>query len=221
MPLPIPLANVYACIGIVRSGTNPDVKWRLTQDIHAAVVPTPSDIVFSDLSDFWLAMIWNLDVLEEIRVYNWVLGAQPYPAGLPIFVIPYNLNGSAAADWGTGAPPIPYCGDDVCLRIDKFHDGVGKPGRSFMRNLLRDNDIVSSAPGPWVLNPMSVFTQANLNTIVTSTGWGTHFASGSAAAQAVVVQASRKHETVSGFGHVTSLNLIGATTNKPTRKNKK
>lgn len=218
---PIPLANVYACIGIVRSGSDSTIKWRLTQDIFSSTTPTAGDTVFSDLSDFWAAMVWDADVLEEIRVYNWVLGTQPYPNGLPIFVIPYNISGSASGDWTTAAPPQPYCGNDVVLRIDKFHNGIGKPGRSFMRNLLRDNDIVGDGGVQWSLNPLSVFKQSQLNTIVTATGWGTHFASGSSAVKGVVVQASRKHDTVSGYGVITSLNLIGASTNKPTRKSKK
>lgn len=217
----VPLPNVYACIGIAHSGSNPAIKWRLTQDIHSAVVPTAADIVFSDLSDFWLAMIWDTDVLEEIRVYNWVLGTQPYPEGLPLFVIPYNLNGSASGDWVHTPSTTPQAGNDVVMRIDKEHNGIGKPGRSFMRNLIRSSDIVAADGSPWTFVSGTPFTQEHLDSIVASTGWGTHFSSGSASANAVVVQASRKHDTVAGFGIITELALVGVSTNKPTRKGKK
>jgi hypothetical protein len=212
---------VYACIGIVASGANPNNKWRLTQDIYSLTVPIPSDIVFTDLADFWSALIWDNDILEEIRVYNWVLGTQPYPSGLPIFVIPYGTFGTASGDWVHTPSTAPYAGNEVVIRIDKEHNGIGKPGRTFARNLVRSSDIEASDDGPWVFVPGTPFNQTHLNSIVTATGWGTHFAGGSASAQAVVVQASRKHDTVHGYGQITQLQLVGVSTNKPTRKGKK
>lgn len=223
MASPVTLANVYTALCEYSVIADPSTKWRNTYDFHSAVAPTGTADVVAAIQAFALGMIFADQQLDSVKVYNWARGSQLYPAGLPILDIPVNAPGQASTAWViTGSPA--RVGNDVCLRVDKEHSGIGRPGRFFYRNLLTTGVIEANPGQPWTMAPGSSFTQGHLTTWITTSGL-VNFLAGHVDPTTqqclCTVQYSRKTNVVHGFNYDANLVLVGVTTNKPTRKSKK
>lgn len=220
---PIPLANVYTAICEYSVIANPSVKWRNTYDFHSAVAPTGSADIVAALAEYAPGMIFSWAQLDTIKVYNWSRGTETYPNGLPILEIAYNTPGVANTAWVVSGSQNP-AGNNVCLRIDKEHSGVGRPGRFFIRNLIYESSIQASDGQPWVLVEPSPFSQSHLTAWITTSGVVNYLAGHvdpTTQQCFVTVQYSAKAHVVHGFNYDSNWVIIGATENKPTRKSKR
>ena len=223
MTAPLTYPGVYTIVCEMENTANTAIKWRNTYDFVAAVTPTDSNPIMDNVMHFQDSMTDPDSTFVEMRVYNWAKGAQPYPDGLPLFVRTVNAPGDAVAAWGRGSA-TPAAGGEVCLNIARRASGPVKPGRFFFRSTIRDADIESISGGRWTFTTggAALFTQTALNTIVADSGLAANLLGGvDPTNKLVLVPYSKLHGTHGTFEVVSSIVLIGVTTNKQTRKNKK
>ena len=223
MATPITLANVYTAIAEYSVIASPTVKWRNSYDFHSAVAPTGSADIVAALALFAPAMIFSNNQLDKIKVYNWSKGTQPYPDGLPILEIDYNTAGTAESDWVfTGSHP--EAGNEVCLRVDKLHAGIGRPGRFFYRNFIPYDQLQAQDGGGWSLVSLTPINQGRLETILTAKGIVNYLAGHidpTTQQGFATVQYSSKAHVVHGYNYDSNWQIVDVTTNKPTRKSKR
>lgn len=219
---PVTLPGIYTAIAEYFVTSDPKIKWRNSYDFAASAPPDAGTPVVAAIASFARAMIFSDCTLGTVKIYNWARGTQPYPTGLPIAESNLNNAGDADTQWVFGGLQT-AAGNDVCLRIDKPHVGVGRPGRFFFRNFIPDSNLEAVRGDQWSLVPSTPITPVHLDNVLTASGManylhGAPFTDGSAM---VTVQYSHKTNTVHGFNYDTDWVLVGATTNKPTRKSKK
>ncbi len=210
--------NTYEIICEYENAANPTITWRNTYAYQKMSTPDPSDDIFTNLFPFASAMAQPDCNLVQFRVYKWVRGGpNPYPNGLPLFVIEHNSACNAPTLWGSAAAGDPLPGSCV-LRMDRIHGGQGKPGHLFYRGLLHEGDVASVSGGPIVLTNTATYSQTHLDGIVATTHMDNHLAGGLSASQLCIVQYSDKHNTLGSINNQINFTLIGATQNKKTRK---
>lgn len=216
-------AGLYTAIVEYSVVADPTIKWRNTYDFHSAITPTGTADIIAALAAYATAWIFANSQLETIKVYNWSRGTQPYPNGLPILEITYNHAGTGATVWTLSDTYAPV-GNEVCLRVDKLHAGIGRPGRFFYRNFLPETQIQAGYGIGWSLISGTHITQSTLETFLTSSGI-VNYLSGhidpTSQQGFATVQYSRKANIVHGYNYDSNWVIVDVTTNKPTRKNKR
>ena len=218
---PVTLPTVYTAIYEMVNHADPTIKFRNTYDFHSPTIPTPADPLFAALTGLQSSMTWDDCDMIEVRVYPWSRGPNTYPSGLPIFTIPVNAPGAAQIAWAITTTDVAN-GGEVCLRIDRAHNGIGKPGRLFYRTIPRASDVQAVSGGRWSIVSGSHFDSAHFDSIKTNTGIKTYLVGGgSTNSFLAMVQYSPKHKVVNGYELLTDFVFRGVTTNKTTRKNKK
>ena len=222
-PPPSIPAGLYTAIAEYNVIAEPTIKWRNTYDFHSAITPTGTADLVAALATYAPGFIFNTCQLTTIKVYNWSRGTVPYPDGLPILEITYNTAGKADVAWTLSDTYAPT-GNEVCLRVDKNHAGIGRPGRFFYRNMLPESQLSATVGGGWSLISGTHFTQAALEAWITSSGV-VNFLTGhidpTTQQGFATVQYSRKANIVHGYNYDSNWVIVDVTTNKPTRKNKK
>lgn len=220
---PTPPPDMYTAIVEYSVIAAPTTKWRNSYDFHSAVTPTGTADIVAALASFGPAMIFANNQLDKIKVYNWSRGTQPYPDGLPILEIPYGTAGTAESEWVfTGSQP--EAGNEVCLRVDKQHLGIGRPGRFFYRNFIPYSQLQAQDGAGWSLVSLTPINQGRLEVILTSTGIVNYMAGHvdpTLQQGFTTVQYSRKANLVHGWNYDSNWVIVDVTTNKPTRKSKK
>lgn len=223
MATPVTLANVYTAIAEYSVIANPTIKWRNSYDFHSAIAPTGSADIVAAIASFAPGMIFSENQLDKIKVYNWAKGTQPYPDGLPILEIDYGTAGVAHTAW-VMTDETDQAGNEVCLRVDKDHSGIGRPGRFFFRNLLPMSQLGALDGQGWHLVGGSPFTQAHFETWLTTSGVVNYLAGHidpTTQQGFATVQYSSKAHVVHGYNYDSNWVMIGPTTNKATRKSKR
>jgi hypothetical protein len=213
--------GVYDAIFEFTNNAAPLDKWRTTLTYIQTIVPSPTDAFIIAIEGVWKAFVHPDVTLSTITVYNWSRGALIYPAGSPIFTKTTNVVGTADTNWPHLAPLYSPNGGEVCLRMDHEPTTGGKPGRSFLRALLGEDDVSAQSGGRWILNPTLANLQSDLNGILTGGGLMPYFGAGLGGTIIGIQRFSKKHSVVGPFVPCTGFTLIGVTTNKLTRKNKK
>lgn len=223
MALPQTLPGVYTFIVEYQNIAQPSVQWRNTYDFFQSSLPQVGDSIANALRQWAQSMIHADARMFKASVYNWAKGRLPYPQGQPIWSESLNVTGTAETAWSypSGYVPLPV-GGEVVLRVDREHFGGARPGRLFLRTLLQEADLQSPGSGQkWTLTTVSPITQAHLNSIVTGSGLNNFLNQTAPGTGLCVVQYSPHTQTVHGFLPMTSFLLVGPSTNKQTRKNKK
>jgi hypothetical protein len=216
---PVTLPNVYAVIFEMENIAIPAQKWRNTYDIFSSTTPAATDQILNDLASYQIRMTWSDSIVVGMKVYRWVRGAPPYPNGLPLFSTAMNTTGMAPTAWVANAGDI-AAGGEVCLSVERLHGGQGKVGRLFHRSIPRQPDLQATSGGKWFIGVGSPFTVTQYQSIMTPY-LNEYFVTGTSAQKLVIVQYSPKHQTVSGYQVATNFVMVGVTTNKQGRKNKK
>jgi hypothetical protein len=143
-----------------------------------------------------------------------------------LWILPLNLIGEKPTTYsGQQAAPA-LTGKEVVAFIKQNTTG-GKPGKQFLRQLYDLGDIGAVAGAPWEVLPSARVTAA-LFTTDTNTVLGPYFGP-TAAPALVVVHFSKKNYNANPTNpanlpfstNVSSLTLVGPSTNRPTRKSKK
>jgi hypothetical protein len=222
MATPVTLPGVYTAIIEVANTNDPSKTWRNTYDFFQSSLPQPTDPIANGLRQWQVSHTHTDAHLSKMAVYNWSKGRQPYPLGQPIWSQSLTTVGDAATAWGY---PLPYTvlavGGEVVLRVDREHPGGFRPGRLFLRALINEGDVSVVGSGEkWGLTLSSPLTQAHLNSIVAGS-IGSFLNQTPPSTGLCVVQYSPKTNVVHGFIPQSSFLLIGASTNKQTRKNKR
>lgn len=223
MATPVTLAECYTAIVEYSVIAEPTIKWRNSYDFHSVPTPTGSADIVAALASFAPGFIFANSQMNSIKVYNWSKGTNPYPAGLPILEIVYNTGGHAATAWTLSDTYAPL-GNEVCLRVDKEHAGIGRPGRFFYRNLLPETQVQAGYGVGWSLISGTHFTQSAMEAWITSSGVVNYLAGhvDPTTQQAfITVQYSAKAHVVHGFNYDSNWVIVDVTTNKPTRKSKR
>lgn len=218
----LPWPNTYEYIVTQQNNIDPTIEFRNTVSFFSPTVPTPSDGIIVALNAYFNSMVHSDVNTIQCAVYKWVRGGpSPYPTGLPIFVLPINVAGVADAAWGYSGSEKGV-GGEVCLRIKKTNTGGLKPGRLYLRGLLRENDVIAESGGRWVFQSGTPITSAKHALIVQSTGLlnylGTHLLNPE---YLFDVAYSKKHTTVGPGEMVFDLTMEGPTTNKISRKSRR
>lgn len=201
---------------------NPAIKWRNTYTFSSVVSPPVNGAgIVQAISAFAVGLVHSDTDLVETAVYNWARGRQPYPLGSPLFVDVGAVPGTADTNWPHLATPYDPPVGSLVLRIDHQPNVGGKPGRNFYRALLGDEDIDSVSGGPPALVPTVANLQADLNALLTASGLHNYFDAGLGNQFLALVRFSKKTFTVNGTTSIHSFNVIDATENKRSRKNKR
>lgn len=222
MPLsPVTLANVYEMIFTMQNVAT-GKQWRNSYTFYSPATPVSGDNAADHLYRMQIAMVRLDSQIVKQACYNWARGTQPYPLGMPVWEATLANPGTADADWSTVLDPAyEAVGGEVVVRVDHEPLTGNKPGRSFFRGLVGKNDVASTTVGRWLLIALIAALQAVLDAITSGSHVNDMFAGGSSSQKLVVVRYSPKTNTVHGYTLVTGLKLIGASTNKLTRKNKR
>lgn len=221
MAPPVTLPGAYDHISTFQNIANPTEKWRATMTFAAPAVPGPSTPIVQAIEGFMSTVVHSDAQIIQHSVYNWARGRQPYPLGTPIFTITGAVPGVAGAEWTALASPYIPAGGEVVLRIDHEPVGGGRPGRNFFRALLGKSDVSSTSGGKWILVPTVLALQVNLATILTATSLATFLNGGVGGARLIIVRYSPKTNIVHGETDVSTLQVVGVTTNKLSRKNRR
>lgn len=220
---PIPVPNVYSLIYESSNIADTANTWRNTFDIYSPAVFDSADPVVDIFGTLILESLHPNDQIVKATCYNKVFGAQPYPAGTPIFTKDYNNPGTANLHW---YPPLvatySELGKEVCARIDHIAVTGGKPGRTFLRRFFGSPDAAGGDAGPWFIvnGPASVY-DTKLQAIITAIGLDAYLAAGSNVKKLVVVRHSKRvGAPPPSFVQVSALKFVDVTTNRTTRKNR-
>ena len=216
------LPGVYEFIAEFANHTNPNITWRNTVTFRSTATPTITSPIVTALNEFFMRMAQPDTDYVKRSVYNWARGAQPYPQGLPLFTDSTVVAciGDTVWDSALGSTYKPT-GGEVCMRVDHESGSPGKPGRNFFRGLLGEDNIASLSGGQWFLLIAIAVLQTILDNISHTVGLDVFFGAGSGGTQLGTVRWSKVHLTAPTFQPTTSFRIMGVTTNKRTRKNKK
>jgi hypothetical protein len=222
MATPVNLANVYTAIVEYVITADRTKRWRNSYDFYSTDAPAEATGILAALATFAGTMVWADTTVESLSVYHWSRGTQPYPNGLPIIVTPLGGAGVASSSWVFGTEQ-PAAGSEICLRVDKNHIGIGRPGRFFFRNFVPESQISADRGEAWHLVSGTPITEGHWNSILSTTGMSAYITNvpGPGGQNFVTVQYSPKTHTVHGSANDSTWSLIGPTTNKPTRKSHK
>lgn len=221
MTLPVTLPNVYDLIVTKANHGDPSIRWRNTMTFFSLSVPTPTTPIVAAILGWNNGSTWPDTDLVEVSCYNWSRGRLPYPTGTAIFTETLSLPGTANTVWTHLGSPYDPVGGEVCLRIDHIPEAPGRDGRTFLRGLLGSLDIAAISGGRWILTSTVANLQANLNSLNSLTALDAHFSSGLSSDKLVIVRYSPKTETVHGSDEVAALSVVGVTTNKRSRANRR
>jgi len=226
MPIPPPgfvtQPGTYDLIVTMQNNLNTAIKWRNTYTFTAPAVPSAVSPIVTGLTRYTQAMCPVNATVVSAACYNWARGRQPYPLGQPVFTEVLNQAGTTAGDWGyTIQAGSYYMAGEVAMRIDHIPALGGRPGRNFFRSMIMDVQLNALVGGSWTLEQPTPFTQTQLQNIIVMAGLVPFFAPGAAVEKLVIVRFSPKTGVVHGSSQVESFGLVGVTTTKINRKNKK
>lgn len=214
--------NAYEYIVTFENNVTPGISWRNTVSFHSPTVPVESDGIIAALNQFFTDCVHTDVNVVQAAVYNWTRGGpSPYPSGLPLFVVPINAVGNADAAWGYTGSELGV-GGEVCMRLKKTNTGGLKPGRLFMRGILREADTGAPSGGKWTLKSGTPITPTQEQLVVQNSGLINYLGKHSLYPQYLQdIAYSKKHGTVGPAFTVYDIVLDGVTTNKISRKGKK
>lgn len=217
----VTLPGAYDMIVKFGNIADPQLQWRSTYTFLSDTTPVLDVGIVLAIRNFAQMTIHSDSHMTGYDVYNWARGRQPYPLGSPVIATTGSLVGTADTSWtplvGTYLPN----GGEVCMRMDHITTGQGKPGRSFLRGLLGEHDVISVTGGKWTLVAGQAPWQTALAANVTSSGLGAYMLPTATSKVLCVVRYSAKLGVVHGSSGINQFQIIGVTTNKQTRKNKK
>lgn len=224
MPIPPPgyvtFPGAYDVIFEYHNVTDPTIFWRTTWTIVDNAPPTWPGGILGALQAYVTAMVHSDVLVDKLSVYNWARGRLPYPLGTPLFIQPLSLIGQADGNWPALSTPYTPAGGEVCLRVDKIASG-GKNGRNFHRALLGEDDISALSGGRISTVASVAVLQTQHDTIVTNAGLHSFMLPAATTTGLIVMRFSEKTGVVHGYSMLSSMSVIGATTNKLNRKNRK
>lgn len=215
------LPGVYDAIVTKQNISDPAIKWRNTWTFKSVNTPAQGDPFFTDLLLLEGGLIWPDSELVELSVYNWARGRQPYPLGQPIFTTTLASPGYADTGWTHLQHPRTPTSGIVCLRLDHNPISGGKPGRTFSRAILGAGDVTAISGGRFTLVPTVPNVDADWQAVIGHAAFAQYFSPGAGGYELVIVRYTRKTDTVHGFTGVLSIRVIGATTNKLSRKGRR
>lgn len=218
MAPPVTLPNAYDMIVSYENTADPSIKWRQTYTFQSEEPPSIGAGIVEALATYSICLVRSDSNATGIALYNWARGRQPYPTGDAIETDSLAVPGEAGAHWPHLASEYVPVGGEQVLRID-HEPGVGsKPGRSFVRGLLGTGDISALTGGGIELVPLVADLQTDLGNIIIASGLTPYFGGGTGGQNLCIVRYSPKTNVVHGAVSVTSFHVIGATTNKRSRK---
>lgn len=221
MGTPVTLANAYEAVVEYALISDPTITWRNTYSYHSNTTPVEGAGLPAALATFVGGFAWPDTNLVKLTHYNWARGRQPYPSGEPIFVDPVNAACVANTIFTSLATPHHPTGAEVVFRMDHFATSGGRPGRTFIRSLLGMGDVTAVSGGKWTLVPSLASLQAEMSSALAGSGLGAYFDAGSGGQWLSIVRYSPKTNVVHGDVQIAEWSLVGPTTNRSARKNKK
>jgi hypothetical protein len=216
--------NVYDLISHFHNTAQPQDKWSVTTTFYSPTTPTATDAIITAIRAYLQVFARPDSTLASDACYNWSRGANVYPAGLPVFTSVLNMTGTAnSSSWPSSltAQYVP-AGAEVVFVVAKNTNGRSRPGRNFFRGFLGKAEIQAATGGKWVLVPSLSGMQTDLNAIESATGLAVYVGNIPNTAPHLVVQPySKKHGTVGIPVPVVAQAVIGASTSKLNRRNKR
>jgi hypothetical protein len=228
MPLPpggLTLPNVYLVIGhfVAQDGVN---TWRLETTIfQGSGTPAPTDAIITSIKNYYLDNLITTCKLDRLELRRRTWGNVPFSTQAAIWESTVGSFGNKVTSYGAeGSAGV---GKEVVAFIRITNTGP-KPGKQFIRGLLDNGDVYAEAGGQWIFlvgGGGPNVTNTKYQTILASTGMTGYFG-GTADPRICVSHFSLKEydadPTKLPFEtSVNSMALVGVTTNKATRRNKK
>lgn len=221
------LANAFTCIVTMQNTADPTVKWRNTWDIlDSAGIPSPADTIFTAIQAFQQGNLRADANVEMLELRNWTQGPQPFSTRG--FLWQKQIGPTAGAGDKTQPTPVGYGGEaggnqvvpgSVVLFCKRFSGTGGKVSHLFLRGLLDAGDIAAETGGKPVFIPSPRVTNALFNAIVSNTL--APFFMPSSGPALINVHVGNKGAGPAFSSLVSSVQMVGPSQNKQTRKNKK
>jgi hypothetical protein len=223
---PIGFSDHYVLIAHYKSQNGVDT-WRSEFTIQGAAgtVPQPGDPIITAAEGYFTANLMDPSTLVRLELRAWSFGPQPFSARGALWEKPLNLGGTKTIDYG-GIGTLAV-GKEVVAFI-KFSTNIGKQGKQFLRQLFDNQDVGAQSGGPWVILPPPAtprVTVAKFKTVALAT-IGPFI--NSATPTFVVVHFSKKqylanpgNPTLPFSSPILSVDLVGPSVNKATRRNKR
>lgn len=218
---PVVLSNVYDIVVTFENLADPTITWRNTFTVFSPDTPVHDTTIALAISGFCKAMIWPDSAVVKVACYSWGRGSHPYPSGSALWENVGSVEGTADSNWPHLNATHHPAGGEVALRVDHATAAIGRPGRSFFRTLLGKDDITALSGGKWTTVPTIVNLQTDLLGVLAASTLGSYFGGGSGGQYLTIVRYSPKTNTVHGNVPVSSFQVIGATTSKRFRSNKR
>jgi hypothetical protein len=197
------------------------IKFRNTWTFFSGTTPVLGEGIVAALANYAVGLVHEDCAATKFSVYNWARGRQTYPLGEPVFTFDTSDTGTAGTNWPHLDSDYLPAGGEVCLRIDHDPTTGNKPGRNFQRGLLGKNDITSLSGGKITLVPSVADLQTDLNAWLTSSGMSPYVGAGTGGQHLAIVRYGGSPKAVQGSSTLFQVQVVDATTNKQTRKNKK
>jgi hypothetical protein len=221
---PFTFANHFQVVGHF-IGADITEKWRTELTVVGTTQPAPTDPIILAIRDYYRHNLRDDCQLAEIELRAWTFGPQPLAGRGSLWVLPLNLSGEKTVTYG-GMQASPQLTGKEVVAFVKINTTGGKPGKQFIRQLYDLGDIGAVAGAPWETLPTARVTPATY--LVEANATLSPYFGGSTNPGLCVVHFSKKNYNANPVTAnlpfstgTSSMTLVGPTTNKPTRKNKK
>lgn len=221
---PFQFANHFQIVGHF-TGTDINETWRSEFTINDSSAPAPADAIIGVLKDYFVHNLRSDCKLDRIEARQWSYGPQPLAGRGSLWVQPYQLPGEKPTIYG-GEQAAPALAGKEVVAFVKLLTNANKPGKQFLRQLYDLGDIGAVAGSPWETLPGARVTPTAFED-ENAVRLDPYF-NPSSGPGIVVVHFSKKHYDLNPVSanlpfstSVVGIELIGPTTNRPTRKNKR
>jgi hypothetical protein len=222
---PFAFAQHFQVVGHFR-GVDPTETWRTELTVtQPANVPQPTDPIILAIRDYFRHNLRNDCFLDHIELRQWSFGPQPLAGRGALWELAVAQSGLKVSTYGAEGSAVQVLGKEVVAFV-KQDTISAKPGKQFIRQLYDGQDIYAVAGSPWAYGANPNVTATVYGTSTTAT-LGAYFGN-AASPQICVVHFSKKNYDANPVTAnlpfstaVTGMRLIGPTTNRPTRKNKR
>lgn len=221
----ITLPNVYRLLAHFK-GVDPTETWRSEFSIFASgAVPQPGDAIINAAEAYWRDNLRTDCFLDHLELRKATWGDVIFSQQSALWTSTVGLAGTKIAAYGAqGANAV---GKEVVCYVRITNSGP-KPGKQFLRQLLDEGDIAAVPGSPWqfLTPPMTPnVTDAKFQTLLGTTGI-TGFFGAIPDPRLCVIHFSIKEFNINPANlpfesSVSAMHIVGPSTNKPTRKNKK
>lgn len=219
------LTNAFTLIVESQNTAQPNINWRNTWDIFSSTgAPAAGSAIVNAIVGFHQANLRSDCNLSKLIMRNWSQGPQPF-ADRPFLweqllvssFAPGTKQTTDPTGYGAESTGIQRIPGSVVLFAKRLTVPGSKPTNMFLRGLLDDDDLNIVTAGPPVFAPSPNVTGPKFNDI--QNHFLSAFCTGLADPRLIIVHVGNHHAGPAFESSMTSIEMVGPSQNKQTRKN--